>query len=88
MTFPFDYHSKVDLRLEMMFTVETRNRNPNVHKHDLRHSTKIKDDICNSKLYIMINARQREGGLMGGKVPCRNIFVLSGLCFPKIKIMC
>ena len=57
-TFPLDYHSKIGLRLVMMFIVETRNRTPHVKKHDLRQSAKIKDGIwnakrTNSKLYIM-----------------------------------
>ena len=29
-TFPLDYHSKTDLRLEMILCVETGNRNQNV----------------------------------------------------------
>ena len=56
-TFPLDYHSINDLRLVMMFIVETGNRNPHVKKHDLQQSAKIKEDIWdaktpNVKLYI------------------------------------
>ena len=60
-TFPLDYHSRNDPRQEMMFIIKTGNRNPHVHKHDLRHSAKIKDNILNAKktnimLHIMMNA--------------------------------
>ena len=48
-TFPLDYHSINDLRLVMMFIVETGNRNPHVKKHDLRQRAEIKDDIRNAK---------------------------------------
>ena len=40
-TFPLDYHSKTDPWSEMMFTIETGNRN----QDDLRHSEEIKDII-------------------------------------------
>ena len=49
MPFPLDFHSKKDLRPLMVFIVETEKRNPHVKKHDLRQSTKIKDDISNAK---------------------------------------
>ena len=48
-TFPLDYHSKSDLRLVMMFLVDTRNRNQRIKKYDLRQSKITKDNIWNEK---------------------------------------
>ena len=41
--------SKADLRPEILFSVETRNRNPHVNKHDSQHRANVKDDILNAK---------------------------------------
>ena len=48
-TFPLDYHSKNDLKLVMMFIVETRNRNPHVKKHDFRQFSDFKN-LSKSKM--------------------------------------
>ena len=50
MTFPSDYQCKTGLWMEMMFHVETRNRNQQVHKFDLWLNAKIKDYIWNAKM--------------------------------------
>ena len=42
LTFPSDYRSKTDLKPEIFFSVESGNRNPHVHKYDLRHSATSK----------------------------------------------
>ena len=44
-----DYHSKTDLRPDMLISVETGQSNPHVKRHNLWHSKK-KDNILNAKI--------------------------------------
>ena len=47
--FHFGQHRKAEFWQEMMFNVETWNRDPHTDKHDLLHSSKIKAYILSHK---------------------------------------